>query len=378
LILHLFTFCSNSLQFNILCPQMDMTPYFEGRLENHFFFEKGPSHNGRELPPISQRTSVFQSWESRLPSIVNMIHGCDSDIVCLQEVQCSNASCAEPKSEPLIGANTTEKLKKDEVPKIIERIKGFLNSSFLAETPASLIMEHKKLCAVLNAKVLEPGTIIKNQKHLKLLYANPTPQNVKIVILKKIKIPIFVDGKALDAKSKDHPPAEGAEGTGATKTRDKRAFENPIESKNQSIKETELEKKIASKNQSIEELVLEKKWLQAIAFSDKPVEQRRRDLLRDSNGFKQAVQKGTQYFLLVVVKAGTLQQGCSLEYVLPELPVYQQKRTLITVQRIIDLNHYDSHGVREAKVKCVESLSVSGSDLESVAMIQVFPPASAY
>jgi hypothetical protein len=188
------------------------------------------------------------------------------------------------------------------------------------------------LCAVLNSKVLEPATITKNQKHLKLLYEKPTPQNVKIVILKKIKIPIFVDGKALEGKSKDHPPAEG---TPATKTKEKSTLEKPTAPKTISVEEHE--KKIASK---IEELVLEKKWLQAIAFSDKPAEQRRRDLLRDSNGFKQAVQKGTQHFLLVVVKAGTLQQGCTLEYVLPELPVYQQKRTLITVRRTIPSLYY--------------------------------------
>ncbi len=241
-----------------------MTQYFEGRLEKKFFFENGPFYNGRELPPISQRTSVFQSWESRLPGIVSMIHSCDSDIVCLQEVQCSNAMCAVHKSEPLIGANTTEKAKKDEVPKIIERIKGFFNSSFLADTPASLVLEHQKLCSVLNSKVLEPATITKNQKHLKLLYEKPTPQNVKIVILKKIKIPIFVDGKALDGKPKDHAPAEGAP---VTKTKEKSTLE-----KSKTMSMEEHEKKIASK---IEELVLEKKWLQAIAFSDKPVEQRR-------------------------------------------------------------------------------------------------------
>jgi hypothetical protein len=210
---------------------------------------------------------------------------------------------------------------------------------------------------------------------------------------------------------------------------------------------------IASKNQTIEELQQEKKWIESVAFSDKPVEQRRHDLLRDPSGSKGAVQIGTHYFLLVVIKAGTVQTGCQLEYALPDLPIYQQIRTrLITVQRIIDLNHIDDdasdggkthsngdlpgssggaqakqskkskgdHGksqekpaasagaskavgskatkgaggggsgggkgasggsrqvedqsdkVKEGRVKCVENISVRGSDLESVALIQVF------
>jgi hypothetical protein len=136
-----------------------------------------------------------------------------------------------------------------------------------------------------------------------------------------------------------------------------------------------LEQCIAARDRSIEVLLHEKKWLQAIAVCDKPVEQRRHDLAHDANGFKQAKQQGSQHFLLVVVKAGFLQTGCQLEYVLPELPIYQQfKRAKITVLRIIDLNHYDDVKLRDAKdakVKCVDSICVCGSDLESVALLQV-------
>jgi hypothetical protein len=363
-----------------------------------------------------------------------MIRECDSDVVCLQEVQCSNASCAEPKSEQLIGGNIKDDARVD---KLLERIKGFLKSN-LGENSSSSVSEHQKLCDALSGKVFEPATVSKCQKHLKMLYDSPTPQNVKIVIVKKMKIPIFVDGSDIRCKWKQHQ--SGAAHLPCTDDEEKKNMRQAI----------------ASKIQSIEELQKEKKWIESVALSDKPVEQRRHDLLRDPSGSKGAVQIGDHYFLLVVIKAGTVQTGCKLEYALPDLPIYQQIRTqLITVQRIIDLNHIDgdasdggkthSNGdlpdssklpggaqakqstkaksdkgksqekpavsaegnkavgskatksvgggaavggkgaggggrqveeqkdkMKEGRVKCVEKISVRGSDLESVALIQVF------
>lgn len=357
---------------------MDISPYFDGEgkgLESKFFVEQGLPFKGRTLPPICERTSSFLSWESRLPGIVKMIRDCDSDVVCLQEVQCSNASCAEMKSEPLIGGNTSDthdKQKKAEVPKLIERIKGFLNSGFLVENPATLAQEHKKLCAVLNGKVQEPAMLSQTKKHLKAFYETPSPKNVKVVIVKKLKIPIFVDGKAVETRLKDPiPDIEQADDKRTSEEYQKLLKEKKALEKDKKV----LEQCIAARDRSIEVLLHEKKWLQAIAVCDKPVEQRRHDLAHDANGFKQAKQQGSQHFLLVVVKAGFLQTGCQLEYVLPELPIYQQfKRAKITVLRIIDLNHYDDVKLRDAKdakVKCVDSICVCGSDLESVALLQV-------
>jgi hypothetical protein len=362
-----------------------------------------------------------------------MILECDSDVVCLQEVQCSNATCAEPKSEQLIGGNIKDTARAN---KLIERIKGFLKSN-LGENQSNSVSEYQKLCAALSGKVFEPATVSNRKTELKMLYDSPTPQNVKIVIVKKMKIPIFVDGSDIDCKLKQHQ-----RGTAPLHSTD------DLEKKN-------MRQAIASKNQTIAELQQEKKWIETVAFSDKTLEQRRHDLLRDPSGFKGAVQMGSHYFLLVVIKAGTVQTGCQLEYALPDLPIYQQIRTrLITVQRIIDLNHMDDDAsdvgqthsdgdlpggstlpggthtkqskksksyngilqekpavsagankavglkatkcvgevgsgggkggggggrrvedqngkVKEGRVKCVDKISVRGSDLESVALIQV-------
>ena len=369
------------LQFNVLCPQMDMTPYFEHlrkkpkTVETQPFLEQPP---GTSLKPLCNRTKLFSSWESRLPRIVKMIAESDADVVCLQEVQCSNVSAAalnSDSSKNLIGRhapNVTE----DEADKIkrtsaslIERVISLL-SPVLVENPDNFDREKSKMSNMLKGKVIEPATT-QDLTHLKMFYEEPSRRNVKIVVVKKIKIPIFVDTKQIKGKQ--------------TRTAD--------------------------------ELLHEANWLKSIAHSDKPVDQRRCDLLRDYNGCKLAVPKGSDYFLLVVIKSGTVCEGCQLEYVLPELPIYSRTPVTITVKRIIDLNYHDEteksgqpplksggkaqgggkakkegaaakdggkahdkakkEGVAAkdgAKVRCVESMSVKGCGFESVALIQVMPP----
>lgn len=79
---------------------------------------------------------------------------------------------------------------------------------------------------------------------------------------------------------------------------------------------------------------------------------------------------------------------------IPELPIYKQRRARVNVQRIIDLNHYDDAAdvpgdtqasaptdvsesmdkkkIERGRVLEVERISVNhGSDLESVALLEV-------
>lgn len=348
-----------------------MNPYFEGKgdgLESDFFVKQSLQYKGRTLPAICQRKALFLSWESRLPSIVKMIHDCSSDVVCLQEVQCSNASCAEPKLEQLIGGNVSEdKGKRKAAQQLIERLQGVLKAGFWAENPETFAQQHERLCAVLRSgRVREPATLMK--KNLKAFYATPSANNVKIVVVKKMKIPIFVDGNAFEARVKEQKPiATQLDGNQTSEEYRKLLQDKRVLEREKSI----LEQTVAAKERIIEVLSNEKKWLQAIAICDKPADQRRHDLARDAHGIKQAKQQGTQYFLLVVIKAGFLQAGRKLEYVLPELPIYQQfQRDSITVLRIIDLDHCDA-AVKTPTVKCVDGISVSGSDIESVVLLQV-------
>jgi hypothetical protein len=277
-----------------------------------------------------------------------MIGESNADVVCLQEVQCSNLGSVALNSDSLIG-----RIPKAASDSLIARVLSLLSP--LLEANPDYNKRECKLLDILSGKVLEPATT-KDCKRLKMFYEEPSTQNVKMVVVKKIKIPIFVDAKQ----------SKGKQGRTA------------------------------------EELLHETVWLKNIAKSDKPVDQRRCDLLRDCNGFKQAVPKGNDYFLLVVIKAGTVCEGCHLDFVLPELPSYSRTRKSITVKRIIDLNYHDesersrvelqvqgggkvkgggksnekskkdgSATKDGAKVKHVGSISVKGSGFESVALIQV-------
>lgn len=330
-----------------------MDAYFETRFDPDTFLKQSRQHKGKSCPPLSQRTSSSVSWEARLPKIAQMISGFDADFVCLQEVQCSNASVAELKPEPLIGRikdGLTEDQKKEQqalAESLRDRVKSLISPHCMSENPEnviSVLSEQKKLSAVLgkNSKILEPAEIGTKSvmKHLKMFYENPSSQNVKAVIVKKIKIPIFAYPKPSDSN-------------GNLQQQDKQQTSQ----ENQEL----LQEKRG--------LLQKTKWLTSVAFSEKPVEQRRRDILRDSNGFKIV---GCQYFLLVVIKAGTISVGCELDYVQPGLPIYNQERHCVKVESIVDFNNGDGANVKDGgKVACVESISVKYAELESIALLQV-------
>ena len=344
-----------------------MGPYFETRFDPDTFLKQSRQHKGRSFPPLSQRTSSSVSWEARLPKIAQMISGFDADFVCLQEVQCSNASVAELKPEPLIGRikdGLTEDQKKERqalADSLRDRVKSLISPRCMSENPEnviSVLSEQKKLSAVLhkNSKILEPAEIGTKSvmKHLTMFYENPSSQNVKAVIVKKIKIPIFA-----------YP--EPSDPNGNLQQREKLQLSQENEELLQKLKKTSHE------NQELLQekrgLLQKTKWLTSVAFSEKPVEQRRRDILRDSNGFKTV---GCQYFLLVVIKAGTISVGCELDYVQPGLPIYNQERHCVKVESIVDFNNGDGSNVKDGgKVACVESISVKYADLESIALLQV-------
>jgi hypothetical protein len=290
-----------------------------------------------------------------------MISGSQADIVCLQEVGCSNANSAElqpnanAQLEPLIGRTGTLAAQlKGPAASLRGQVRDFFKSPFLEENPEKREFEHRKLSAILNCTIHQPNTLPLG-KQLSKFYSSPRVENVKVIIVKKVKSPIFED-----AASRARPEAAKKD--------------DPMTKEKQLIKE----------NQDLKHKV---KWLQEVASSDKNVELRRRDISQHAKVTPKIV--GYRYFLLVVVKSGVLKNGSQLDYVIPELPTYKQSRVPVTIQSIVNLNYHDDGAIvsdnpgssggggdaaerRSGRVLVVDSITVNQStDLESVALLEV-------
>ena len=293
-----------------------------------------------------------------------MISGSQADIACLQEVGCSNANSAEysaelqQKLEPLIGRTGALAAQlKGAAASLRDQVRDFFRSPFLEENAERREFEYRKLSAILNCTIQQPNTL-RIGKQLSKFYSSPRVENVKVIIVKKVKSPIFED-----AASRAHPEA--------AKKDDPKSKEKQLTKEKQLMKE----------NQDLKHKV---KWLQEVASSDKNVELRRRDISRHSKVAPANKIVGYRYFLLVVVKSGVLINGSQLDYVIPELPTYKQSRVPVTIQSIVNLNYHDDGPIsadnpggdaaerKGGRVVVVESMTVNQStDLESVALLEV-------
>ena len=270
-----------------------------------------------------------------------MISSLMADVVCLQEVGCSNAMCAELQQtaqEPLIGNNSL----RANVINAFEKIK-------FEENPERRASEFNKLSAILQCKFPHPNTL--SWKKLSKFYSSPRVENVKAIIVKKLKIPIFEDSvskERQEAPKKDDPKAKEQQLSREIEELKQKvkhlhvvaSSDKSVDQRRREIKEDPRikEKQLASDNQDLRQKV---KWLQEVVSSDKNLEQRQRDILRHSKAAPTPKIAGYRFFLLVVIKSGVLEQGCTLDYVIPELPIFKQKRVPVTIKSIVNLNHYD-------------------------------------
>ena len=164
-----------------------------------------------------------------MPKIVAMLDDLKADIICLQEVSCSNANCAAVSELPVVCKNETQTM-------ILNCLR---ESALLAEDPKEREKEYKSLSAILKANFPIPNTI--NVSAMRAFYKNPREENVQAIIVKKLKI----------------------------------------------------------------------------ANKAKPA--------------------GHSFYVLVVIKAGVLRNNCELEYVVPELPIFEQSRMTLVIKKIIEL-----------------------------------------
>jgi hypothetical protein len=270
-----------------------------------------------------------------------MISSLMADVVCLQEVACSNAIFAEfqQTSQDFLIRNDSLR---DNVINAFEKIIFEENS----ERRAS---EFNKLSAILKCKFPHPNTL--TLKKLNKFYSSPREQNVKAIIVKKFKIPIFEDiasKERQEAPKNDDPKVKELQlSREIEKLKQKvrhlhvvATSDKSVDRRRQDIREDPLikEKQLANYNQELRDKI---KWLQELVSSDKNLEQRQRDILRHSKANPTPKIVGYRFFLLVVIKSGVLKQGCTLDYVIPELPIFKQSRTPITIKCIVNLNHYD-------------------------------------
>jgi len=287
---------------------------------------------------------IISTWESRLPRIVAMINSVGADIVCLQEVSCSNSNSAElersaqpgngPKKllEPLIG-RTGELAKKLEgrAKSLRDQIRDFFNSSFLEDNPETRDLEFRKLSAILNCKFEQPIT----DKQLKQFYSSPIKENVKAVIVKKVRSPIFED-----AASKVHPEVakkhEPTKKTASSLELYAKSALAKVKESNPSMSAADLDKIVAAEWKAqpeaikaafdsaaaslkdaakaaaanatfireIKELRQKVKLLQEVACGDCNVDQRKREVFRLSKVTPALKIVGYRYFLVVVIKSG--------------------------------------------------------------------------
>ncbi len=225
-------------------------------------------------------------------------------------------------------------------------IKLFLFSPLLASNPERRDVQCNQLRAVLNCNIRLSRA---PTSQILPFYFCPREENVKAIVAMKIKCPIYED------ESFEMP-------SGRTKTKTK----DPMH----------LMEEIRQLSEIVERL-------RGIAASDTSTQHRRRAIHVMEKSPKIV---GHRYFLIVVIKSGILKKSSTLEYFIPELPIYEQTRVPITVQSIIDLDHRDvnrSGSSRETdwrtqledcslRVRDVESVTVNHSiDLESIALLEV-------
>jgi hypothetical protein len=342
-----------------------------------------------------------------------MINSFRADIICLQEVGCSNAQSAElqqnAQSEPLIG-RTGELATKAFAQSRIDNVANVLKPLFVAEnTEKRDKNEFDKMSAILKSKFLQPNSLSGLSTKL---YASPSKDNVRAIIIKKIKVPILED---LIPKVRDEKP-KAVE----SNAREKQLIREIQELKQRvnhlqavACSDTSLEqrsrdinvdpkfqdKRLISDNQELKQTI---KWLQEVASSNLSVEQRKR-FIQQPKAAPASKIVGCRYFILVVIKSGILEKDYDLDYVIPELPIFKQKRISVKIRNIISLNDESvdisndsqlncqnlktSSGVTRKKtkgegstqtklpsgnVRVVPSITVNQStDLESIAMLEV-------
>lgn len=202
-----------------------------------------------------------------------MLENLKADIICLQEVSCSNANCAERTEDPVIRNGDLRTM----------ILSCFKESAFLAEDPREREKEHKSLSAILEGNFPIPNTI--NVPAMQAFYSNPRPENVKAIIVKKLKI----------------------------------------------------------------------------ANKAKPA--------------------GHSFYVLVVIKSGVLTENCELEYVVPELPIFEQSKMTLAIEKIIEFRK-TAPGAADAWSSClpghatpitsvVNSITKQNGESECVAMLEV-------
>jgi hypothetical protein len=303
-----------------------------------------------------------------------MINSFRADIICLQEVGCSNAQSAElqqnAQSEPLIG-RTGELATKAFAQSRIDNVANVLKPLFLAEnTEKRDKNEFDKMSAILKSKFLQPNSL--NGLSTKL-YSSPSKDNVRAIIIKKIKVPILED---LIPKVRDEKP-KAIESNTKSNTREKQLLREIQELKQRvnhlqavACSDTSLEqrsrdvkvdpkfqdKRLISDNQELKQTI---KWLQEVASSNLSVEQRKR-FIQQPKAAPASKVVGCRYFILVVIKSGILEKDYVLDYVIPELPIFKQKRVSVKIRNIISLNDESVDISNDSQVNCQNLKTSSG------------------
>ncbi len=209
-----------------------------------------------------------------------MLDDLKADIICLQEVSCSNANCAERTvSEDSV-------VSKNEMPHTTMILNCLRESALLAEDPKEREKEYKSLSAILKANFPIPNTI--NVSAMRAFYSTSREENVKAIIVKKLKI----------------------------------------------------------------------------ANKAKPA--------------------GHSFYVLVVIKAGVLRKNCELKYVVPELPIFEQSRMTLVIEKIIEFRKTvptDADAADEwssclpdhanANTRVVDSITKGNEESECFALLEV-------
>ena len=337
-----------------------------------------------------------------------MISSFRADVVCLQEVGCSNAQSAElqqnVQSEPLIGRTGALATKVSDLAQSrIDNVTNVLKPLFVAENIEKREKnEFNKMSAILKSKFLLPNSLngLSTQQ-----YSSPSRDNVRAIIIKKIKVPILEDliPKVCDEKPK----------TVESNAREKQLMQEIQELKKRvnhlqavACSDTSLEqrsrdikvdpkfqdRRLISDNQELKQKII---WLQQVASSNLSVEQRKRSIQQPKAAPASKI-VGCRYFILVVIKSGILEKDYDLDYVIPELPIFKQERVSVKIRNIISLNDEsvdDSQNVKSSSgvarqktkgegsnqaklpsgnVRVVPSITVNQStDLESIALLEV-------
>jgi hypothetical protein len=220
------------------------------------------------------------------------------------------------------------------------------------------------LASILNGSILIPNTL--NTKQSNRFFKFPSRDNVKAVIVKKIRIPIFdrwvVRSCAFSLqKYWFHPVKDLVELKDLNNTHPASSCASAAVSESQPQTP---EQKLRKENERLKQ---ENKRLRQLIEGSKPEGQRRRDLLSDS-----VKPCGYKHYLLAVVKSGVVEKGCSLDYVGIEAIAADKMLPCFTVQSIVEFDQ----AVDKAPPKDVEQVSVTfGKDcvvlLEVTARLRV-------